>query len=936
MSASPDGTRWTSSVPRGITAPREGMGASAWFLAAMFFAALYALYFAPALFKDALLAPGDGEIYYLPFFHLPVTELWNDLILSGYPVSLDIQAMTFYPLRWVSPSFNTLVLLAYVVAALGMFGLSLRLTGSRLGALTAALIASGSGFMLGHLGHLSIIHAAAWVPWILWALLATRSTAWRGVGLGALAVAMCIYGGHPQVSVIGLLFAGVYALFLSLCELRDTGRRAAIRYLAKAALLFLTGLIIAGPALVGLIDSAGNSVRAAWSLNDFGSFSHDFQSLRLLWFPNLYGGQAAGPYGGYTGPFNITELALYAGIGSWILALCALLAFRKQLFLWFWIVGAIGGLLLALGTATPLGDLVYHMPVLGKFRAQARFGWIFIISLSILAAYGVSAAMSVRLSGRQRIVSCGLALAALLAIVAWTFFALPDNVQAFQGGPWSYPGFWVPLAIMMASLVVFGTWLWRPSHGWMTLVLLLLVMDLASFGWFHDWRYLPASTANPSGPRYAAPPPALSRGDGRVLTLGAENWPAGTLRPNSNISAGVPVVTGYGPLLSARYAQVTGADTTGGFPRIPIDAPLMDVLGVRWVAGDIANSDPQLVGAGCGMAVPQPSVVFAVPPGVQADQVRIVSHMACSESLVDGYTAATLRVLDAGGNERAVLPVQVGRQTGEWAHDRKDLVGVVAHSRPPVADSFDAGGFLGHSYEGSWGIPGGQAVRIEMIATQGSKAPVKLLQMQVHDAVSNQWLTLEVANSRQAMAALPPLIVWKGEVPLRERVGYRSMAWVACHTRQADLPMTAALLAGREAAERIDPFTTVLTEQRLILPKACRRQATAQIVERRHGYWRIRTQTDGPGVLVVSSAYHRGWIAEMDGSSLSVIPANGILLGVPIGSGSHNIVLRFRPPAFIAAMWLCAAALLCVLALLVWDWRHARRNRTPSNERLSR
>src|SRR5690606_8151193 len=115
---------------------------------------------------------------------------------------------------------------------------------------------------------------------------------------------------------------------------------------------------------------------------------HDFSTLRMVWFPNLYGGQAAGPYGAYSGPFNITELAIYAGIVGWMLALCALITFRNDKITWFWILGVGIGLWLALGTATPLGGVVYEFPVLGKFRAQARFGWIFIVSLSVLAAYG--------------------------------------------------------------------------------------------------------------------------------------------------------------------------------------------------------------------------------------------------------------------------------------------------------------------------------------------------------------------------------------------------------------------------------------------------------------------------------------------------------------------------------------------------------------------
>ncbi len=926
-------TRWTSSEAR-EPVDAGNLSIMACGFVVLFFCGLYLLYFSPALLNQSLLAPGDGEIYYLPFFNLPVNELWNDLILSGYPVALDIQAMTFYPLRWLSPSFNMLVISAYVVAAVGMFGFCLRLTGSRLGAVTAALITSGSGFMLGHLGHLSIIHAAAWVPWILWSLLTVRASAAKGIALGAIATALCIYGGHPQVSVIGLLFSGAYAVFLAVEESRRTSIAEGITYLCKCTMLFLAGLILAGPALVGLIDSGSNSVRSAWSIADFGSFSHDIHTLRMLWFPNLYGGQPTGPYGAYSGPFNLTELTLYAGIGSWILALAAVIGFRRNPSVWFWMIAIVFSLLLAMGTSTPLGELVYEIPVLGKFRAQARYGWVFILSVSILAAYGMAAVMSGALHRKAKLLVLAVGAATLLLVIVAVAVDFPSNVGMSTAEPWRHPAIWVPLVIMLLTMLVMAFWLWKPGHAASALLLIVLFLDLASFGWFHDWHYLPAGSAVQSGPRYAQPPSILTAGDGRLLTQGAQDWPAGTLRPNVNITAGVPLATGYGPLLSARYAQVTGADTTGGFPGTRSDAPLLDVLGIRWIAGVPEAGDSQLIGNGCGMASPRASVRYVVPESMRADRVRIISHMACSEDLANGYTAATLHVIDNNKVEHVALPVKVGEQTGEWAYDRKDLTGVIAHSRPAIAESFDAGGFRGHYYEGTWSIEPDSLSTIEVTAAPDAKVPLKILHVQIHDEITGTWKALAEEGEASPPEIARP-IDWGGEIPLRERSGYRGMAWLACHTRQADLATTTALLSGKQGGERIDPFTTALTEKKLVLSGACNRKASAKVVERRNGFWRIRTQADGLGILVVSSAYHAGWMAELDGIPLEVRPVDGILLGLPVGSGEHEVVLKFRPPAFIGALGLSLATLLVLFAWLGWNWLRSRNSQEKSNERHS-
>jgi uncharacterized membrane protein YfhO len=63
----------------------------------------------------------------------------------------------------------------------------------------------------------------------------------------------------------------------------------------------------------------------------------------------------------------------------------------------------------------------------------------------------------------------------------------------------------------------------------------------------------------------------------------------------------------------------------------------------------------------------------------------------------------------------------------------------------------------------------------------------------------------------------------------------------------------------------------------------------------------------------------------MEGRSLSVIPANGILLGVPIGSGSHEVVLRFRPRNFTVALWISGATLAALSTMLAWGVRRRRK-----------
>lgn len=902
---------------------------STWAILVLLFAVLYILYFSPVLFQDGLLAPGDGAIYYWPFFELPATDLWNDLLLSGYSALSDIQAQTLYPLRWLSPTYNSLVISAYVVAAIGSFGLSLSLTGSRIAALAAALVVSGSGFMLAHLGHLSIIHAAAWVPGILWALSSLRSShGWLPVGIGALAVAMCIFGGHPQLSIIGMLFTGAYALSEICLQTVKSGRRAGARIFAKVFVMFSLGLMIASPALVSVVSAANSSVRSAWSLADFNSFSHDLASLRMVAFPNLYGAQPAGPYGTYSGPFNLTELALYVGIAPWLLCMLVVVHWKRDSRAFFWLAAAIVSLVLCLGAATPLGELVYRIPLLGKFRAQARFGWIFTICMGVLSAYGISAVLRNAVSRRQALTAISIALA-LMALVGASVLLAPTGNVLVRGGDWYlHPAVLVPVVLMVLAFVVVGFFIVKPSHRAAAMLLLLMVIDLGSFGWFHDWKYVgPQAPAAPREARSDALLRKFASGNGRVLTIGAPHWPVGPMRPNVNMTHGIPLVVGYGPLLSSRYATVTGADTVGGFPLLPQDAPLLDVLGVRWIAGTSSGVTPILIGAGCGADSGITKLQAQVPADLKPDAIRIVTHMSCSAQLATSHDIADAAVLDKTGEVVESFVVEAGVNTAEWAYDRSDVRAAVAHARPHVFETFDAGGFNGLWFDATWPIQGrdleGGSITLAMREDAG--APIMVRAIEAKDSRTGAWVPLVFGPISKNSVPLnsPPTDV-QG-VQVSERLGYRGMAWVACATRVVPLQEQGAILRGSRASSNLDPRQTVLLEaQGRERSLTCKSPEPTSIVERRPGYWKIRTNSDGAGMLVVSTSFNSGWNASVDGVVAQVLPAYGLVLGIPIAAGEHEVELHFLPRSLFWTLLIAGLAIIATI-LLLWRGRHDTR-----------
>jgi len=59
---------------------------------------------------------------------------------------------------------------------------------------------------------------------------------------------------------------------------------------------------------------------------------------------------------------------------------------------------------------------------------------------------------------------------------------------------------------------------------------------------------------------------------------------------------------------------------------------------------------------------------------------------------------------------------------------------------------------------------------------------------------------------------------------------------------------------------------------------------------------RIEAAAVDPSIVVVRTAYDPGWSAAVDGRPVEVLPADGLLMGIPVEAGAHEIRLTYRDP----------------------------------------
>ena len=77
--------------------------------------------------------------------------------------------------------------------------------------------------------------------------------------------------------------------------------------------------------------------------------------------------------------------------------------------------------------------------------------------------------------------------------------------------------------------------------------------------------------------------------------------------------------------------------------------------------------------------------------------------------------------------------------------------------------------------------------------------------------------------------------------------------------------------------------------------------------------------TDEPGTIVVSQYAFPGWSATVGGDSASVDEVDGLVTGIAIKPGRHDVVLTYRPQRLSMLTMLTAAALLALAALWFAD-----------------
>jgi hypothetical protein len=569
----------------------------------------------PALLGRAVL-PGDDLTQNLPLRmlaghqirtgHLP---LYDPYIWSGAPLLAGWNAGAAYPLTWLfavlpgTAAWTVNLIATWAVAGLGMFcflrALRLATLASFLGAFSFAF----AGGMSAQVTHFGLVAGLSWVPLGLLSILRLsqdRSMASRLRWTAVLATAMglVILAGEPRAIDDACVIVLIYAAW----QVARLGRRA-----GPAALSVATGLTLgAGLGAVQWLPgmaAIASSQRGANSMALYSSGSLPVRWVLLTLVPDLLGGSGSLGQPSFFGFYNLTEVTSYVGILPLVAAFALLgrLRWRTRPPEWLvWHVMALAGVALALGGNTPLGGLLYHLPLFGDQRLQSRNILVLDLALAVLLAYWADQPFrgsQTRRVTRETVLGVMPPLAAVAAValaftwgegwIRWVGLDIsPSAGVVGKLRPWLVP--YAMLGVAATMLVTFGRRL-RPGLR-SRLIGGFVVIDVLVFTILCVVEVGAGVASGPAAAAAAATP--VGTAAGRTTTAAAITAPLrsvaalgypgrfaiydpdlidpgqlSALDPPDNNALGdgaMPSVQGYSSTVDGLYATATGSHTATG------------------------------------------------------------------------------------------------------------------------------------------------------------------------------------------------------------------------------------------------------------------------------------------------------------------------------------------------------------------------------------
>lgn len=927
--------------------PFQGLRLGSQWRAAVILLIVTLFFYWKVLFTGRYMFPWDVSDFFYPFlsfiheefrhFRMP---LWDPYAMSGFPIIGDPEAQIFYPINWLMVLLHPFSPLPYkllevveiahfYLAGFFMYWLAREYTRDDLAALLGGLLFMSSGAMVAHTEHFATVEAMAWYPLVF--LLARRGL--LGKDLRWTVAAGFFMGienlvGHLQHSVyLGIL---LFLYFAYEACAGPSRRRLWPHWVLHLCAIATIG---AGLALIQLVPTwqlGGQSIRSNLTFWDVTE-GNDIGVLWTLFLPNMFGGLSGVRYTGTGDPsFNY----LFLTVPGCLLAVIGLVAMiRRRDF--FWIGLVLLSVELSLGRGGILGTLVYHTPILNLFRQMQVFFDLGNFALCLMAAVGLRELLEQdRRAFYRRWIPAVLAALLFAAAGAGQFHGLAARIH----------GWYHMLAVLALSAVVLTLWLHGLIRSRPAAVSLMVLMVFEVCYYSRDkWFNLEARD-----PRtYISFDYALHRKqslgylrtdratDFRVAAFDGSPWGG-----NGYNVWRLPGIFGWNPVMLRNYQDFirqaihTNHHAQPKFTDHHMESPLIDLLGVKYLVMNGPTEE--------NLRLPESGKlekVFAEPNWwvIYRNKDYLSRSWFFPRAYVVPDRGAVLALLNSSwfDSRRTLLFASPDLPSGTLSPVEPltvvtllpEKVSAASAGHPDsVADCAEpCTAFKNWGRRGSW------------------------IRFEIGDGTEPGRYT--VLAEYVAAGPVPPVLATEFSQAGRQSGGatvlMRTAGWGCRSTRSAELGQfelsaePATITIRHEQDSPVDLFALRLVR---LPPETAPEPAKRQEAGRDSGRntadetsefsfddfnvtantYAFTANLKRDGFVLVNEIYYPGWDALVDGKPVDILRVDHTFRALALPSGSHRIVMRFRPPYLRLAGLLSLITLAGLIGFFVFQGRRTK------------
>jgi len=563
---------------------------------------------------NSVVTDGDGILHSVPsMLYSPKGGMWNPYVVSGrYALGDSGSQASYLPALLIMKLFpnifgyNLCMLLHYWLGGAFTYLYLKKIHMRRIAAVCGAVAFTFCGFMIAHSVHYNLVMAAIYLPVILYFLERYFcDNKFLHLFCAGISFALSISADYLAVSMYIGMLVFPYIIFRCVCRGRDQKRKckAVLSEIVYAsAVILIGGVAMSCYYWIPIMQSLPYTNRSGLTLDQFKQFSLPIYSLVTLVIPYLFGTEIPSNLYrvGYYGEWNGGELGFYIGILTLMFSFFAVFVQRKNKFTIFFAVSGLAALGIAFGGNTPLGDLLYYIPVYNMFRCSCRLIYLVDFSMAVLLALGVDALAGEKqniLTSKKIINKIVLLLLAmtlvsvkgLQAIVNWydkfirlngleeqtlnTYFPSMisgiSNQQlldwAAQNLSFSSPQIAVPLIVTVVSWLAIRFYLGTKHKALGEMIILsVLFIDL-----FFSTRYYIPPNLTRTFAEYTKSEEqewlvknGMQEGNYRFFTMNCDKYTESVYPMRTELS-GLYAINAYGPSWLNSYAKLSTLQTTG-------------------------------------------------------------------------------------------------------------------------------------------------------------------------------------------------------------------------------------------------------------------------------------------------------------------------------------------------------------------------------------